>query len=32
MVVIKYFFDRRLRSNFAAIAQIGAAQRDQACP
>lgn len=31
MVVIKYFFDRRLRSNFAAIAQIGAAQRDIAC-
>lgn len=31
MVVIKYFFDRRLRNSFAAIADIGAAQRHVEC-
>lgn len=31
MAVIQYFFDRRLRASFAAIAQLGAAQRDFAC-
>lgn len=31
MVVIKYFFDRRLRNSFAAIAQYGATQQHIAC-
>ena len=31
MVVIKYFFERRLRSSFEAIAQIGATHRDIIC-
>ena len=31
MVVIKYFFDRRLRNSFAAIAQYGATQQHLAC-
>ena len=31
MVVIKYFFDRRLQNSFAAIAEIGAAQKLAAC-
>ena len=31
MVVIKYFFDRRLRSSFAAIAQYGATQQHLIC-
>jgi hypothetical protein len=31
MVVIKYFFDRRLKNSFAAIAQIGSTKQDAVC-
>lgn len=31
MVVIQYFFDRRLKANFAAIAQLGASLHDMHC-
>jgi hypothetical protein len=31
MVVIKYFFERRLRNSFEAIAQIGASHKDIVC-
>ena len=31
MAVIEYFFNRRLRSSFAAIAQLGASQHGVAC-